>query len=240
MVSKAVVKWLALGLALAVFGGCGNGTATDWGSTSDVPAANGHEEVIAADCTVTFFQVAGNGEYFSTQQHRINPVSKSILIEAREPQGQFSWRLSAEGYASQIPSAARETAPAAAIDRDVVRAISACFAAAAGYYDLGAARALEKVKIDGRWYEPFELPAVPENGQVTLFRLPDEGRIDLVRVNSGGRTVTAHGYNYHWLDEVGRYVPSKIDVSVQSSVTGPSVRVLRIDYKSFNVLKRDN
>jgi hypothetical protein len=240
MKSKAAVTWLVMAPALAVFAGCRDSALTTPRSSDAGVAVTQRGGIIAADCIVTFFSDRNDGVYFSTQRHRIDPESKAIVINAREPQGEFSWRLWAGGYQTSIPPAGLDTAPAAVIDRDVVRAIVTCFAASAGYYDLGSEQQPDMVKIDGRWYRPLELPRTKEDApRVTLYLVPNEGRIDMVRVASaaGDRVVTAHGYNNRWLKEAGRYVPTKIDVFAGVPDAAQADRILQVNYQSFEMSK---
>lgn len=237
--SKAAVGWLIIGLALVVHTGCDNGalTSRDHDSGRTITAGDG-DDVITADCIVTFFSDTNDGVYYSAQRHHINATSKSISIRAREPQGNFSWRLSHNGYESSIPPASLNSAPAAVIDSDIVQAIVTCFAASAGYYDLTGVRPSDAIRIDGRWYAPLQLPAAPgSQAKVTLFVLPDEGRIDLVRITSasGDKVVTAHSYNNRWLKAADRYVPTKIDVFMGPSAASQPARILQVNYQNFDM-----
>jgi hypothetical protein len=239
MMSKAAVKWLVIGLAPLVHTGCGNDALNGQQGVGAVSALASQNEAIEAECVVKFFSSSNEGEYISTQRHRLYPSSKSIDIMAREPEGKLSWLLSDNSYESSVPPSAIDSLPGSIIDRDIVRAVAACFMASAGYYDLSSARQLEKVRINGRWYQPYQ----PDEraSQLILFMLPDEGRVDLVRVasTSGDRVVTAHSYNKHWLKEAGRYVPAKIDVFVSAPSASEPQRVLGINYTSFNMLRKD-
>ncbi len=205
------------------------------------PHLSDPQNPIIADALVTFY-MPNNYVYLSTQEHRLFPHENAILITAKEPQGDFKWHLTNNIYESQIPPSAATTAPATVLDHDVVQAIASSFKASAGYYDLSKARHLENVKIQGRWYQPFQLASTGDKTpKITLFMLLDEQRIDLVRVAgiSGERVVTAHSYNMHWFKEVQRFVPTKIDIFAGAPGAAEPARILGITYKGFKLLGKD-
>jgi len=237
--SKAALRWLVIGLAPLVHTGCQNGEPqASWGPSADV-VLESRGAVIEAQCVVTYYPRDYKTRYFSTQVHTISPGTNGFVAKAVEPEGELFWRLSGDRFESSIPPSAAGTLPVSLINRDVIQAIATCFLASAGYYDLSKFRQLDKGMVHGRWYQPLQPPGDDKPTEVTLFMLPEEGRVDMVRVVSGDTAVTVHAYSDRLLSEVSRQVPTRMDVFSGPSSTSESVRIFSIDYSNFNVLRKN-
>ncbi len=111
--------------------------------------------LIEADCVVTFYQPS----LYLTKQHvSVRPWPAYIRIEAREPQGEFVWELSGDGFSVRDGSAAVDVSPISAVDRRFAASVLYVMTAPMRLLDEAGrlTRNAEPVKIQGRWYHSIE------------------------------------------------------------------------------------
>lgn len=202
------------------------------------PKTCGSGESIAAQCVVSFY--SGNGsKYISEQQHKICPVSETITILADEPQGSFIWELSADRFQILKGTSRSVSTPKASINRVTAKIILTSLLAGGGFTPESEKLLLEPAKIDGQWYQPIELRSGPPNSWalLRLFQNMDSMRIDMVKLEDVEQKILllARSYNYRWISEIGKNLPTKIDVFSTDNKGFPLQRLLQIDYQQIEV-----
>jgi len=210
------------------------------GPSEETPKACGSGENIAAQCVVSFY--SGNGsKYISEQRHMICPVSETITILADEPQGSFIWELSGDIF--QIlkgkGTAGTGSAPKAGINRAMAKIILTSILAGGGFTLESEGLRLDPAKIDGQWYQPIEFRlALPNSwAWLRLFQNMDSMKIDMVQLEDAEQKIIliARSYNYRWIGEIDKSLPTKIDVFSADNKGFPLQRLLQIDYQQIEV-----
>ncbi len=225
---------LTVVLLLMVSAGCQDSQTTDAAAPQAIARSNGI--TISAHCLVTYYHGANAG-YFSEQKHTIRPGSNAIDITAGEPGGTFRWRLAGASYESSGPTATVAAAPAGVIDRDIVVAILSAFNASAGYYGSESVTKPDKIRIDGKWYQPIQLGnIIVPSATITLLESLQDGAIDLVRVHNTqtNAVTTGRAYNMAWLKAAGTFVPTKIDIFRREAGATADKKILQVHYRSFS------
>ncbi len=200
----------------------------------EVPKACGSGESIAAQCVVSFY--SGNGsKYISEQQHMICPVSETITILADEPQGSFIWELSGEDFGILKDTARSGSVPKASINRAMAKIILTSLLAGGGFTLESEGLRLDPAKIDGQWYQPIEFRLGLSNSWawLRLFQNMDSMKIDMVKLEDAEQKIIliARSYNYRWIAEIGKSLPTKINVFSTDNKGFPLQRLLQIDYQ---------
>ncbi len=204
------------------------------GPAEEAPKACGIGESIAAQCVVSFY--SGNGsKYISEQQHMICPVSETITILADEPQGRFIWELSGDSFGILKGTARSGSVPKAGINRAMAKIILTSLLAGGGFTLESEGLRLDPAKIDGQWYQPIELRLGLSNSWawLRLFQNMDSMKIDMVKLEDAEQKIIliARSYNYRWIEEIGKNLPTKIDVFSTDNKGFPLQRLLQIDYQ---------
>lgn len=196
--------------------------------------ACGGGERIEAKCIVSFYSDDGS-KYISEQQHTICPVSESITIVAKEPQGSYIWELSGESFGILKGTAKSGSVPKASIDRGIAKIILTSLLAGGGFITESDGLRLEPAKIEGQWYQPIELGSGPSKSWalVRLYQNMGSKKIDMVKLKDSEQKLLliARSYNYRWIEEIGKNLPTKIDVFDTDNKGFPERRLLQIDYQ---------
>ncbi len=200
----------------------------------EVPKACGSGESIAAQCVVSFYSSNGS-KYISEQQHMICPVSETITILADEPQGSFIWELSGDSFGILKGTARSGSVPKAVINRAMAKIILTSLLAGGGFTLESEGLRLDPAKIDGQWYQPIEFRLGLPNSWawLRLFQNMDSMKIDMVKLEDAEQRIVliARSYNYRWIGEIGKSLPTKIDVFSTDNKGFPLQRLLQIDYQ---------
>ena len=66
-----------------------------------------------------------------------------------------------------------------------------------------------------------------------LFQNMDSMKIDMVKLEDAEQKIIliARSYNYRWIEEIGKSLPTKIDVFSTDNKGFPLQRLLQIDYQ---------
>jgi len=198
---------------------------------------------IEARCVVTFY---GDCPYITEHRYSVSAWPGSIRIEAKEPQGAFVRRLSAEGFSSegvsQGPVAVRGVDEFFA--EAVLDVMTAPLRVLEGTGEAGTADRV--VKIGTSRYRLIE-KRIQRGGatarKVVFYQDVDSGLIDTIwladsgnaRLLGGGaagredRTVAVRGYDYRKIAGVGVRVPSKIELFGADYAGGLHSLLVRID-----------
>jgi hypothetical protein len=217
-------------LFVSVFGlvllGC-EGVGTKKTVTQEVKVSKG--KVISAGCIVKFYKTDGS-RYLSEQKHLINPSGGAIEISAQEPGGDVSCKL--DGGFTTSGEAKVKGLAIPMCDRNLAQAIWASVAGGCGFVDEKSGETGEKVKMDGRLYEPITLKEKSQWTKTLLYKNLSDGSIETVQVvdSENGQVLTAKSYNYFWFEELGRRFPMKIDVFSSKTTVGSQEQVLEISY----------
>jgi hypothetical protein len=195
-------------------------------------------ESIAAQCVVSFY--SGNGsKYISEQQHMICPVSETITILADEPQGSFIWELSGDSFQILKGTVESGSVPKAGINRAMAKIILTSLLAGGGFTLESEGLRLDPAKIDGQWYQPIEFRLGPPSSWawLRLFQNMDSMKIDMVKLEDAEQKILliARSYNYRWIDEIGKSLPTKINVFSTDNKGFPLQQLLQIDYQQIGV-----
>ncbi len=204
------------------------------GPAEEAPKVCGIGESIAAQCVVSFY--SGNGsKYISEQRHMICPVSETITILADEPQGSFIWELSGDNFGILKGTARSGSVPKAGINRAMAKIILTSLLAGGGFTLESEGLRLDPAKIDGQWYQPIEFRLGPSNSWawLRLFQNMDSMKIDMVKLEDAEQKIIliARSYNYRWIGEIGKSLPTKIDVFSTDNKGFLLQRLLQIDYQ---------
>ncbi len=229
---RLCVFTLLLVLLCVVTGGCRQSQLVSVGQNVGTRFAC-DQDTITAECIVTRYADDG-GEYLSEQVHRICSDDGAIEMSANEPQGRFVWLLRGREFKVVVGKGRLSRLETTLCDRGYARIISVAMLAGAGMMDVSSLPVLDPVKIEGQWYEPISLPSQSEEVTVTLYRSKDTGIIDVIGLEdlAGGRTLTARSYNYRFSQQLGKRVPTKIDLFGGSRLSLAN-RILDINYEKI-------
>jgi hypothetical protein len=184
---------------------------------------------------VVSFYSSNGSKYISEQQHMICPVSETITILADEPQGSFIWELSADSFRILKGTARSGSVPKAGINRAMAKIILTSLLAGGGFTLESEGLRLDPAKIDGQWYQPIEFRLGPPSSWawLRLFQNMDSMKIDMVKLEDAEQKIVliARSYNYRWIGEIGKSLPTKIDVFSTDNKGFPLQRLLQIDYQ---------
>ena len=188
---------------------------------------------IAEFAVVTFFNEDGSS-YLTEQEHRICP-GRGILISANEPSGRFECELSDGVFRVAKSGPQVDELPRQVFGRAMAQLILTSVCAGAGFVESGAEE-LEPVKIESQWYQPIELAAVQAGwAKQKLYRNRDSSVIDRVLVEDQQRGVFLVGlsYDYRWIEEAGKSIPTQIEVFSINKAGKRQRRILQVKYHTI-------
>ena len=197
--------------------------------------------------------------YLTTQCHVIFPWSNSIRISAQEPKGKFIWQFSDDTLSILQAPGSLQGDNLGQVDSLPIAVSERCFAEAILCITTAPIRLLASnakftkdtcpVKIEGLWYYPIERAAIIGDKQqdtqrpsvlagpsywskVVFYQNRDSFLVDIVWFANAdrGRFFAVRGYDYHPLEEMGIYVPSKIEIFETNSKGIFQRRLVSIDY----------
>lgn len=237
-----VLCWLLLVLLWATLSGCGRFYVVSRDEVrvgvtlADDEAGAPAGRSIVADCVVTFYAADG-GMYLSEQRHTIYPWSQAIEISANEPQGRFRWKLSGGEFRVVTGAAKVDELPIGIYDRNIAKLILTSVVASSGM-SAELSESSEPAKVQGRWYSVIQIgpgstyPKTLKNievpwAKITLYGNSNSGVIDRVVIEdvASGLRLMAHSYNFWLLKEIGKSIPTKIDVF---KIDGAGIKQQRI------------
>ena len=243
--------WLVLVLSQATLSGCG-GFYIDSRDERRVGVIGAEDKFggpanrsIVADCVVTFYEADGS-IYLSEQRYTIYPQSQGLEISGTEPGGRFTWKLLGGDFRVVVGAAKVDKLPRGIYDRNIAKLILISIVAGSGM-SAQLSESSELEKLQGRWYsvihiEPgisskrmksFEVPWA----KLTLYGDSSKGVIDRVVIEdvARGLRLMAHSYNFWWLKEMGRSIPTKIDVFKIDATGAKQQRILSCAYHTVKV-----
>lgn len=197
------------------------------------PAFSCSEKAITARCIVTFYDKDGS-RYISQQTHQICPETETIVISASEPQGQYTWKLAGNSFGLLGNSADPKKLDRQICDHLTAKTILTSFLAGSGLITHQQDESqTPPIKIEGQWYTPSE-PTSKKSSRTKLkiyinTTTATADRIQLEDIETS-ITLTAHSYNYRWLEGVAKNVPTKIDVFSANNADAPDRQILEIKY----------
>ena len=214
----AATAWVA-----AVLAGC------------QMPAKRGTDdlEVLRKDCIETRCVVAyytGTTPYWTESRQRFCP--SSLLFEAwgAEPEGVYQAAYSRGQFsASGLDRPAIKALPAGLMNAPLAELTYYSFTAGAGF-EPERMTAADTARIEGQRYEAFEVKG-GAGRTVTLYRNPDGGHYELVRVADGkGLDWLARSYNPRYSSRFNRAIPRKIDIfDIQQGIASKKL-LIQFDY----------
>jgi len=197
------------------------------------PAFSCSEKAITARCIVTFYDTDGS-RYISQQTHQICPETETIVISASEPQGQYAWKLAGDSFGPLGNSADPKKLDRQICDHLTAKTILTSILAGSGLITLQQDESqTQPIKIEGQWYTPSE-PASqkPSRTKLKIYINTTTATVDRIHLEDTETsiTLTAHSYNYRWLEGVAKNIPTKIDVFSTNNADTPDRQILEIKY----------
>jgi len=188
------------------------------------------------DCVVTFYKPDGSF-YLTQQRHEVYPWSNSIRISAFEPQGRFTWQLSAEQFSVLEGADKVDALPISVCGRDFAEAILDIITAPVRFLDteVGFDEEPKPVKMEGLWYYPIERAsrdAEPYWSKVVFYQNTDSALVDMIWFADGGegRFLAVRGYDYSKVEKKDVLVPAKIEIFKTDAGGFLQRRLAKIDY----------
>jgi hypothetical protein len=182
---------------------------------------------IRADCVVAFHEP----ELYLTKHHYdVRAWPEYVSINASEPEGKFTWTLSAEGF--------RVSEGGVGVDSARVRMVDEGFAASllqimtapvrltveSGRLKRGASA----VKLEGRWYYAIESVG---GGGVVFYQQRESRLIEAVCLRGAGGKgwLTVKGYDYAGARRTGVVVPRTVEIFAGRAAERLGQRLVKID-----------
>lgn len=226
--SKSFIS-LALLVFSLVFGACQ--TSRPQTQTQTLPDINPR---IIADCVVSYFQI-DSAPYITQQRHAFDPSSRSLKMTADEPAGTFTFALTNDQFAAAEPLTPYLSGlPASFVNQPLATAVFYSFTAGAGILDTAQWMKTEPVKIEGKWYNPIQIPT--ENGtDVTLYWNADQERVELVKIADQATESLwlLQSYSLIYSKEADTLIPRKIDVFDIENGLASKRLLIQFEYKSI-------
>lgn len=194
--------------------GCGKvgRTETEKGGRVGITMAQPEGECISANCVATFFNDDGS-RYITSQQHRIYPSDRWIIISSSEPAGDFVCQFSKDGF-NITSSLSGSVGKTQRMHGDTTQLVLAAFSAGCGLVD-DLKESGKPEKISGQLYQPMQSQSYcQEQICLTFYRNINSGVVDVVRFEDGNsaRYLFCRSFNYQKITGVDRPVPTKIDI----------------------------
>jgi hypothetical protein len=190
---------------------------------------------ISAECLVTIFD-GQVGKYVSEQRHQIFPTSSAIIIQATEPEGEYEWTLS-NGVFKTVKGDSSKL-PATVCTHEIAQAIVLSVSARGGFLNDKAGLVLDSISIAGQMYQPVVIYARDTDPVIQkVYREVSSFLIDWVEVNNSQNNimVAARSYNVRNLSGSDKLMPATIDIYNTDSSGRPADRIMKIEYKSFEL-----
>jgi hypothetical protein len=191
---------------------------------------------IKAECIATSFNAA-KGPYISEQHHQFCISEPIIDISSNEPQGNSQYRLTGSDFFSSSPDLT--------FSQTLVKLLLTTMQVSRQGWSF-VADSPETVKLFGTEYKvlkitgPGELPGIISSqnvswAEITLYGNIQKKVIERITVKNvlSGEKLTSYAYNWRFMEETGKQMPTKIDVLNTKNGTIDAKKVLQIHYLSF-------
>ncbi|MHC4616616.1 MAG: hypothetical protein ACYTEQ_02555 [Planctomycetota bacterium] len=188
---------------------------------------------------VAFYQKDGS-VYLTEQRHEINPSLNSIRISAKEPEGEFVWELSPDGFSMSEGAGRPSELLQRGVNRDFARAVLYITTSAARLSDesILLSKSSKLIRIGGLWYYPIEgsaagmAPVGSSRPQTVFYQNAANSLVDMVSFGNSVQEVSTavRGYDYREVEKGGVLVPTKIEIFAAGGGVLLKERLVRIDY----------
>lgn len=186
------------------------------------------------DCVVTYYKPDGSF-YLTEQHHEIYPWSNAVRISAQEPQGEFVWQLSADGFKilqARTPWVLRPEYEM----QDVLRAVLDMTTAPMRLLDsTGLVKGPEPVKVQGLWHHPIERAGggEPRLPKAVFYQSIESGLVDMIWLAGVAerKFLAVRGYDYSKARDQQVLVPGKIEIFEADAKGVLQQRLVKIDFK---------
>lgn len=186
------------------------------------------------DCVVTYYKPDGSF-YFTEQHQEIYPWSNAIRISAQEPQGEFVWQLSADGF-KILQAGAPWRLRSEYEMQDMLRAVLDMTTAPVRLLDsAGLDKGPEPVKVQGLWHNPIERAGGVESRlpRAVFYQNTESGLVDIIWFASVAKEkfLVVRGYDYGRAQGQKVLVPGKIEIFEADAKGVLQQRLVQIDFK---------
>jgi hypothetical protein len=165
--------------------------------------------------------------YITRQTHEFCPCSRSLQIQAQEPEGQWLWRLRDNAFSIVRPD--KSSPQNHLYDKSLSLAVFYSMASATELLPLAANPSAEPIKLEGQWYIPFVLHTAG-GATVTLLQSKDTKKFDLVKIQDKGNLLLARSYNFQYNQMLQKNIPWAIDVFNTTDGLSAKKVVLQLQY----------
>jgi hypothetical protein len=186
------------------------------------------------ECVVTYYKPDGSF-YLTEQHHEIYPWSNAIRISAQEPQGEFVWQLSVDGFNILQAVTPWVLRPEYQM-QDVLRAVLDMTTAPVRLLDsTGLVKGPDPVKVQGLWYHPIERVGggKPRLPKTVFYQNIESGLVDMIWFAGVAerKFLAARAYDYGKAREQQVLVPGKIEIFEADAKGVLQRRLVKIDFK---------
>ena len=191
---------------------------------------------LKADCIVTSF-TTHKGPYISRKQQQICMSEPVIEISANEPQGKVQYSLAGDAFLS--------SAPDMTFTPTMAKLLLTTMQLAGQGWSL-IENSTETAKMFGIEYKvlkitgPQGLPGIISSqnvpwAEITLYGNMQKKVVERVTVKNtlSGEELTSYAYNWRFVEEAKKKMPTKIDVLNTDNGTINAKKILQIHYLSF-------
>ena len=190
------------------------------------------------DSLVNYYQPDGSF-YLTKHKYIIYPWSNSIEVFGKEPQGDFTWRLS-QGQFEVLHGLGRIPDTKAAIDnQSMATAILDIVTVPALFMDksVGFSADANPRKIQGKWYYPIirntraDIESILRFPRAVFYQNSENSLVDMIWLDCPGTNqyLTVRGYDYDRINEGDIIIPKRIEVFLTDSQNSSHRRVIKID-----------
>ncbi len=179
--------------------------------------------------SVTIFSLPSGKTYFTEQEHRFCPSSKSLEIFSEEPNAEMYWKWDKNGFS-------RSSSPQNPLGDWNAESILAVYAGVLyGSGLLPAQPLIEEtmVSLEGQAYLPIPLDLKSSGLKTVLYRNQKTGIIDRVMIQNVSNKTALMAILYNWKlsgrDNI--LVPRNIDIFDISGGVFAKKLIIQIDYK---------
>lgn len=179
--------------------------------------------------SVTIFSLPSGKSYFTEQEHRFCPLSKSLEIFSEEPNAEMYWKWDKNGFS-------RSSSPQNPFGDWNAESILAVYAGVLYGSGLLPAQTLVEetiVPLEGQAYLPIPLDLKSSSLKTVLYRNQKTGIIDRVMIQnvSNKTAVMAILYNWKLHGRNNTLIPRKIDIFDVTSGIFAKKLIIQINYK---------
>ena len=192
------------------------------------------------DAFVNFYQ-PDDSFYLTEQTYIIYPWSNSIEIFGKEPQGDFTWRLS-QGKFEVLQGLKRIPDVKSVLDNQcLAEAILSIVTAPVRFMD----KSVDFTKddnphiIEGQWYYPIlrqtkaDIESILRIPRAVFYQNRDNSIIEIIWIDCPGSNqfLTVRGYDYNKIKDGKIIIPQRIEIYLTDSHNSSQRRLVKIDFK---------